>query len=180
MSGGLRLVGLVASVRIQAVLLLSVSLVSCVPAFTAGDHGSDPVRGVLVGVILFVTMFFGILKARRPWYETRLEHLTPPPPTAETVAEDKTFDLLSRGLTVPLLLVLGIGLAVGYATGIPVGMFLAGMAAGMLWQSRWLAAEERRLGGRVLCLHTPPRVAADDPNGAAYRQSRFWIVRPAS
>ncbi|MFI8456615.1 hypothetical protein [Kitasatospora sp. NPDC085464] len=180
MSSGLRLMGLVESVRIQAVLLLSVSLVSCVPAFTAADQGSDPVNGVLVGVILFVVMFFSYLKARRPWYETRLEQLAPPPPTAETVARDKTFDLLSRGLTVPLLLVLAIGLAASYATGTPIGMFLAGVAAAMLWQSRWLAAEQERLGGRVLCLHTPLHVAADDPNRAVYVQSRFWIVRPAS
>lgn len=58
-------------------------------------------------------------------------------------------------------------------------MLLAGTAAAMLWQSRQLAAREKQLGGRVLCLHTPTRVAADDPNAAAYRQSRFWIVPDA-
>ncbi|MDH6711436.1 hypothetical protein P3T27_008194 [Kitasatospora sp. MAA19] len=179
-SGGLRLVGLVASVRIQASLLLPVSLVSCVPAYTGGSHQLDPATSVGTALILFVTTFWGLLKVRRPWYETRLERLSPPPPTAEMVAGDKTFDLFSRSLTKPLLLVLLIGLTASYATGIPVGMFLAGMAAAMLWQSRWLAAEEKQLGGRVVCLHTPVRVAADDPNGTAYRQSRFWIVRETS
>ncbi|MEU9042897.1 MULTISPECIES: hypothetical protein [unclassified Kitasatospora] len=174
--GGLRLVGLVASVRIQACLLLPVSLVSCVPAYTGGAHRLDPVMGAAVALILFATAFWGLLEARRPWYRERLERLSPPPPGAQTVARDKTFDLFSRGLATPLLLVLLIGLALSYTTGIPAGMLLAGMAGAMLWQSRWLAAEEKRLGGRVLCLHTPVRVAADDPNGPAYRRSRFWIV----
>ncbi|MFD8707705.1 hypothetical protein ACFV1W_34840 [Kitasatospora sp. NPDC059648] len=180
MGDGLRLVELVASVRIQASLLLTVSLVSCVPAYIGGSHQLGPATSVGTALILFATTFWGLLKARRPWYEARLEGLAPPPPTAETVARDKTFDLFSRSLTKPLLLVLLIGLVLSYATGIPAGMLLAGMAAAMLWQSRWLTAQEKQLGGRLVCLHTPIRVAADDPNGTAYRQSRFWIVRETS
>ncbi|MEV7776114.1 hypothetical protein [Kitasatospora sp. NPDC086791] len=134
-------------------------------------------KSVGTGLLLFAVTCYGLLRARGPWYRERLERLSPPPPAAELVASDETFDLFSRGLTTPLLLVLLIGLALGYATGIPVGMFVAGMAAAMLWQSRRLAAEERRLGGRVLCLHTPVRVAADDPHGPLYRRSPFWIVR---
>ncbi|MFJ1708848.1 hypothetical protein [Kitasatospora sp. NPDC088346] len=131
-------------------------------------------------LLFFVTTFSALLKARRPWYEARLENLTPPAPTAEVIARDKTFDVLSQNLTKPLILVLLVGLALAYATGLPVGLILAGVGAAMLWQSRWLAAEEKRLGGRVLGPLAPVRVAADDPNGTAYRQSRFWIVREAS
>ncbi|WP_329494370.1 hypothetical protein [Kitasatospora herbaricolor] len=177
MSGGLPLVGLVASVRIQASLLLPVSLVSCVPAYVWGPHRLDLTASVAVALLLFATTFSALLKARRPWYETRLAQMTPPPPTAELVARDQTFDLFSRGLTKPLLLVLLIGLALSYATGMPAGMLLAGLAAAMLRQSRCLAAEEKRLGGRIVCLHTPVHVTADDPNGPAYRRARFWIVR---
>ncbi|MFE6049188.1 hypothetical protein ACFQ6N_00345 [Kitasatospora sp. NPDC056446] len=177
MGSGLRLVGLVASVRIQAGLLLPVSLVSCVPAFTGGAEPADPVMSVGTGALLFAVTYVGLLRTRRPWYETRLAGVTPPPPGAELVARDKTFDLFSRALTVPLVLVLLVGLGVGYATGIPAGMLLAGLAAAMLWQSRWLAAEQERLGGLVVCLHTPVRVAADDPDARAYRESRFWLVR---
>ncbi|MFD8755116.1 hypothetical protein ACFV0O_29680 [Kitasatospora sp. NPDC059577] len=177
MNGGPRLVGLVQSVRIQGALLLAVSLVSCVPAFLGGAGEPDPLRSAGTGLLLFATTCYGLQRARRPWYRERLERLSPPPPTAEPVPQGEAFDLFSRSLTAPLLLVLLIGLAVGYATGIPVGMFVAGMAAGMLLQSRWLAAEERRLGGRVLCLYTPVRVRADDPDGPLYRRSPFWIVR---
>jgi hypothetical protein len=133
-----------------------------------------------IALILFTATFLAFLKARRPWYESRLEQLTPPPPSAELVEEENTFNLHSRSLTTPLLAVLLIGVVVSYATGVPVGMALTGLAAAMLLQSRWLAAEEKRLEGRLMCLHTPVHVAADDPNGPAYRQSRFWIIREPS
>ncbi|WP_369185022.1 hypothetical protein [Streptomyces sp. Y1] len=180
MNDGLRLVGAVAAVRIQGALLLGVSLASCVPAFLDGPNRLDPVAGIGTAALLFVSTFCALLKLRRPWYETRLARLTPPPATAEPVAPDRTFDLLSRTLTVPLLLVLAIGIGIGAATGVPAGMFLAGLAAAMLWQSRWLAAEEKRHGGRLLCPYAPFRVAPDDPHAAAYRESRFWIVREPS
>ncbi|MGA5822370.1 hypothetical protein ACPC54_31445 [Kitasatospora sp. NPDC094028] len=177
MNSGLRLVGVVAAVRIQGALLLPVSLVSCATAFTSGSHPLGLAGSAGTGVLLFAATFGALLKVRRPWYETRLAQLSPPPSSAERVVPDRTFDLFSRTLTVPLLLVLGIGLTLSSVTGVPVGMFLAGMAAAMLWQSRWLEAEEQRLGGRLLCPYAPVRVAPGDPNTQVYRESRFWIVR---
>ncbi|MEV4616011.1 hypothetical protein AB0K43_25965 [Kitasatospora sp. NPDC049258] len=176
MKSGLRLVGLVAAVRIQAALLLPVSVVSCVPAFV----GHDLITASGSGLVLFVTMFSALLRGRRPWYEARLEKLSPPSPSTEVVAREDTFDLFSRSLTVPLVLVLVIGLAVGYGTGVPIGAAMAGIGVGMLRQARWLAAQERLLGGWLLCPFTPPGFTASDPDAAAYRESRFWLVRESA
>ncbi|WP_371498826.1 hypothetical protein OG871_22730 [Kitasatospora sp. NBC_00374] len=180
MSSGVRLVGVVAAVRIQAALLLPVSLVSCVPAVTGGAHRFTPVATAGMAAVLFVSTFGALLNNRRPWYRSRLERLTAPGPDADVVALDRTFDLYSRSMTVPLVMVLLVGLVVCYSTGVPIGMAVAGIAGGMLWLSGRLAAQERLLGGWIVGPHMPVRTTTADPNYAVYRESRFYLVRDAS
>jgi hypothetical protein len=61
---GLRLVGLVASLRVQASLLLPVSLMSCIPAYAWGAHQLAPIGSVGIALILLTAAFLAFLKAR--------------------------------------------------------------------------------------------------------------------
>jgi len=176
MSGRLRLVGATAGLRAQAVLFIPVGLVSCAP----GYGRQDSLTPAVAGVVLFAVSCWGYLRSRGPsWYGERLERPAGPPAAAELVDREQEFDLLSRSLTVPLTVALAAGLLVAWATGLLLGAALVGLGVGMAWRSRWLAAQERRLGGRLVCALSPVRVAADDPNLAVYRDAPHWIVRDA-
>ncbi|WP_371476940.1 hypothetical protein [Kitasatospora sp. NBC_00315] len=177
MSSSPPLMGAVAAMRTQAALLLLASLVSCAPAYLGKPAGADPTTAITVGVLLFVVSFGALSKARpRSWYEERLAGMAAPPLTATVIPREQTFEIISRTLTKPLLLILVVGLVLSYATGMPAGMLLAGIACSMLRQSRWPAGREKELNGRIVCPHAPARTSDDDPHLAAYRQVPYYIV----
>ncbi|RKE17663.1 hypothetical protein [Streptomyces sp. TLI_171] len=175
MSSGLRLVGLVGSARIQAALALPVALVSCVPVFLWGPSGG---QAAIVAALLFGVTFLAGLRGLRASLTRRLAEVTAPPPGLEVVPDAEEFDLHSRNLTLPLVLALAAGAGIGVVTGVPAGMALAGPAVAMLWLSRWLAAEERHLGGRVVCVLAPLLARGDEPALDTYTRADLWIVRP--
>ncbi|MFJ8854912.1 hypothetical protein [Streptomyces sp. NPDC102437] len=170
------MVGLVATIRSLAVLTLLVGLVSALPALLRGTEGLGVPGTVLLAALIFGLPFAWFAGPRRVWYQTRLDAVTPLPHGATVVAREKTFELVSRPLTVPLVIALGLCLLIAYNTGIPAGLALVGVGGGLLLQARWLAREERRRGVWLLCPQAPLRVAADDPALSLYRRAPFYTA----
>jgi hypothetical protein len=129
---------------------------------------------------LFAVPFGWAAGPRRAWYRERLADTAPAPGGVPVVAARDAFDRVSRPLTRPVLLALAVGLAIAWATGVPVGLALAGLGCGLLLQARWLAAQERRGGRRLLCPLTPLRVDPGDPHLALYRRVPFYVARAAA
>ncbi|MEE1808542.1 hypothetical protein [Streptomyces sp. BE133] len=170
------LVGAVATARVLGSIALLVGLVTSLTALMGGTAGlGGPVLAVLA-VLLFGVPFAWVSVARRAWYRTRLEAATPAPQGSPVIARENTFEAVSRPLTVPVVIGLGLGVLIASTTGVPAGLALAGAGSGLLWQAQWLAREERKRGTWLLCPHAPLRPAPDDPALALYQQVPFYTA----
>jgi hypothetical protein len=180
MRSQLHLVGLVAATRCTALVVLGAGLAGALPVVLGHRGGLSAAPAVVLAVGLFAVPFGWAAGPRRAWYRERLADTAPAPDGVPVVAARDAFDRVSRPLTRPVLLALAVGLAIAWATGVPVGLALAGLGCGLLLQARWLAAQERRGGRRLLCPLTPLRVDPGDPHLALYRRVPFYVARAAA
>jgi hypothetical protein len=163
----------VAAARVLGSIALLVGLVASLTTLIGGTAG---LGGPVLAVLLFGVPFAWVVVARRAWYRNRLEAATSAPQGSPVIARENTFEAVSRPVTVPVVIGLGLGLIIASTTGVPAGLALAGAGSGLLWQAQWLAREERKRGIWLLCPHTPVRPAPDDPSLALYRQVPFYTA----
>lgn len=170
------LIGAVAAGRALGSIALLVGLVTSPVALMGSATGLGGPVGAALALLLWGVPFVWVSGARRAWYRTRLEAATPAPQGFAVIARENTFEMVVRPLTVLVIIALGLGLLIAYTTGVPAGLALAGAGAGLLWQTRWLAREERNRGTWLLCPHAPLRPNSDDPALALYQQVPFYTA----
>ena len=171
MATELRLVRATAYLRTTGVLVLLVSLVSCLPVLLWSDRYGPTTHAVQTGAYFGTAFLFTAWWSARYFGKRLAKPLDDLPARFALLPEQREFDLVARRLTGLLVLVLVFMGGMGLLSGFPYGMPLAGAAAGLLAVSRWVAGVERKRGGRLVYLLVP---------GPGHTGTRLWIAREPS
>ncbi|MFJ4677990.1 hypothetical protein [Kitasatospora sp. NPDC088783] len=165
----LRLVRVVAFLRVTGAQLLLLSVMGSMPALLWRPSRYAPTTLAVLYPAMFAvgllgTAGYGIaFSARRLAKEPDdLPARFEPLPEEQ---ESKLISLRATSLLLPFVLVFG---TIGAAQRFPSCLLAVGGAAGLLVVSRWTAARERERGGRLVYLLVP---------GADHTGTRLWIDR---